>query len=65
MWLSTQPLQQANLSPGWLLKVDRATGRLAGWAEAGGIHGMDVMTTGELLLGPGPGFVPQWYRRVR
>lgn len=65
MWLSTQPLQQANLSPGWLLKVETKTGKVAGWAAAGGIHGMDVMTSGELLLGPGPGFVPQLYRRVR
>ncbi|MCC6989589.1 MAG: hypothetical protein IT181_11360 [Acidobacteria bacterium] len=65
MWLSTQPLQQANLSPGWLLKVEIATGRLAGAVPAGGIHGMDVMANGELLLGPGPGFVPQWYRQVR
>ena len=65
MWLSTQPLQQANLSPGWLLKIERATGSIAGWVPAGGIHGMDVTAPGELLLGPGPGFVPQWYRRVR
>jgi len=65
MWLSTQPLQQANLSPGWLLKIEIATGRLAGAVAAGGIHGMDVMANGELLLGPGPGFVPQWYRHVR
>lgn len=65
MWLSTQPQQQANLSPGWLLKVETATGRLAGAVPAGGIHGMDVMANGELLLGPGPGFVPQWYRQVR
>ena len=65
MWLSTQPLQQANLSPGWLLKVETKTGRLAGAVAAGGIHGMDVMANGELLLGPGPGFVPQWYRQVR
>lgn len=65
MWLSTQPLQQANLSPGWLLKVETKTGKIAGAVTAGGIHGMDVMASGELLLGPGPGFVPQLYRRVR
>ncbi len=65
MWLSTQPLQQPNLSPGWLLKVDTRTGAIAGWVSSAGNHGMDVMTSGELLLGPGPGLVPQWYRRVR
>jgi len=65
MWLSTQPLQQPNLSPGWLLKIEAATGAIAGWVPAAGIHGMEVMANGELLLGPGPGLVPQWYRHVR
>ena len=63
MWLSTQPRQQPNLSPGWLLKVEGKTGRLLGWVPSAGNHGMDVMASGELLLGPGPNLVPQWYRR--
>ena len=49
----------------WLLEVETATGKMAGWVAAGGIHGMDVMASGDLLLGPGPGFVPQRYRRAR
>ncbi len=65
MWLSTQPRQQPNLSPGWLLKVDTRTGEIAGWVNSAGNHGVDVMASGELLLGPGPNLVPQWYRRVR
>jgi streptogramin lyase len=65
MWLSTQPLQQPNLSPGWLLKVDTTTGKIAGWVPSAGNHGMDVTASGELLLGPGPNLVPQWYRRTR
>jgi streptogramin lyase len=65
MWLSTQPLQQPNLSPGWLLKGDVKTGTIAGWVPSAGNHGMDVLASGELLLGPGPNLVPQWYRRVR
>jgi DNA-binding beta-propeller fold protein YncE len=60
--LSTQPRQQPNLSPGWLLKVDLATGTIAGWVPSTGNHGMDVLSNGELLLGPGPNLVPQWYR---
>jgi len=63
MWLATQPRQQPNLSPGWLLKVDTTTGRIAGWLPSAGNHGMDVMASGELLLGPGPNLVPQWYRQ--
>ncbi len=65
MWLSTQPLQQPNLSPGWLMKVDTKSGRIAGWVRSAGNHGMEVMSTGDLLLGPGPNLIPQWYRRVR
>ena len=65
LWLSTQPRQQPNLSPGWLLKVDTASGRLLGSVPSAGNHGMDVMATGELLLGPGPSLVPQRYRLPR
>jgi len=64
MWLATQPVQQPNLSPGWLLKVDAKTGKIAGWVPSTGNHGMDVMTSGELLVGPGPMRVPQRYRRT-
>jgi hypothetical protein len=62
VWLATQPRQQPNLSPGWLLKVDGASGRLLGWAPSAGNHGMDVTRSGTLLLGPGPGLVAQRYR---
>ncbi len=65
MWLSTQPRQQPNLSPGWLLKVATATGAIAGWVPSAGNHGMAVMAGGDLLLGPGPNLVPQWYRAAR
>jgi streptogramin lyase len=64
MWLATQPRQQPNLSPGWLLKVDGASGRLLGWAPSAGNHGMEVTADGTLLLGPGPGLVAQRYRRA-
>jgi hypothetical protein len=64
MWLATQPVQQPNLSPGWLLKVDAKTGTIAGWVPSTGNHGMDVMSNGELQVGPGPSRVPQRYRRV-
>ena len=64
IWLATQPLQQPNLSPGWLLKVEAKTGKLAGWVPSTGNHGMDVTGSGDLLLGPGPDRVPQRFRRT-
>jgi sugar lactone lactonase YvrE len=65
MWLATQPLQQPNLSPGWLLKVETKTGKIAGWIPSSGEHGIDVMTNGDALLVPGPDRVPQRYRHAR
>jgi len=62
VWLATQPVQQPNLSPGWLLKVDGKTGKVAGWVPSTGNHGMDLTSAGELLVGPGPSRVPQRYR---
>jgi 6-bladed beta-propeller protein len=64
VWLATQPVKQPNLSPGWLLKVDAKTGKIAGWVPSTGNHGMDVTTSGELLVGPGPNRVPQRYQRA-
>lgn len=62
IWLSSIP-RGPNGTPGWLLKVDRASGRLLGYLDAAGNHGMDVMAGGDLLHAPGPDLVPQRYRR--
>ena len=64
VWLATQPVKQPNLAPGWLLKVDAKTGKIVGWVPSAGNHGMDVMTSGELLVGPGPSRVPQRFQRA-
>ena len=61
IWLSTIP-RGPNSAPGWLIKVDRATGKLLGYVDSQGNHGMDVLPTGELIQAPGPNQVPQLYR---
>ncbi len=64
MWLATQPRDEPNLSPGWLMKIDRQSGSIAGYVDVTGVHGMDTMPDGELLVGPGPeAKAPQWFRR--
>jgi DNA-binding beta-propeller fold protein YncE len=63
IWLSTQPRDLPNLSPGWLIKVDRKSGNVLGYVDSDGNHGMDVMSTGEVLQGPGPNQTPQIYRK--
>src|SRR5262245_10453381 len=60
MWLSSIP-RGPNGAPGWLIKVDRKTGKLLGYVDAVGNHGMDVTTAGDLLQAPGPDQVPQRY----
>src|SRR5262245_28176373 len=54
IWLSTQPRDLPNLSPGWLIRVDRKTGNVLGYLDSDGNHGMDVMTNGDVLQAPGP-----------
>ena len=64
IWLSTIP-RGPNSAPGWLIKVDRGSGKLVGYVESAGNHGMDVMPNGDLLHAPGPDLVPQRYRVAR
>jgi DNA-binding beta-propeller fold protein YncE len=64
LWLATQPRDQPNLSPGWLMKIDRRTGSVLGYVDVAGVHGMDAMPDGEVMVGPGPDAkAPQWFRK--
>jgi DNA-binding beta-propeller fold protein YncE len=66
IWLATQPRNVPNLSPGWLIKVDTKTGKVLGYVDATGVHGMDVMENGDLIVGPGPESKhPQWFKAPR
>jgi 6-bladed beta-propeller protein len=65
IWLATQPLGLPNFSPGWLLKVDIHNGQLLGYVEATGVHGMEALSNGELMVGPGPNqSAPLWFKHV-
>lgn len=64
MWLSSIP-RGPNGTPGWLIKVDRASGTLLGYVDAMGNHGLAVMPNGDLLQAPGPNQMPQQYRLKR
>jgi hypothetical protein len=61
IWLSSIP-RGPNGAPGWLIKLDRATGNVLGYVESQGNHGMAVMRDGTLLQAPGPDQIPQRYR---
>lgn len=62
IWAASQPRNLPNLSPGWLLKIDRETGKLLGYVDSAGNHGVHATENGELMLGPGPNQTPQLYR---
>ena len=64
LWLSTIP-RGPNSAPGWLIKINRDSGALGGFVESEGNHGVAVMRSGDLLLAPGPGQIPQHYRSSR
>ena len=64
LWLATQPRDEPNLAPGWLIKIDRKNGNVIGYVPVTGVHGMDTLGADELLVGPGPGAIaPQWFRK--
>ncbi|MDP2321519.1 MAG: hypothetical protein Q8O42_19535 [Acidobacteriota bacterium] len=62
MWIATQPLELPNSAPGWLLKLDRATGQLLGYADITDGHAVAALDTGELLVTQGAGV--WWFRPV-
>lgn len=62
VWLSSQHLHEPNMSPGWLIKVDRRTGEVLGYVPATGGHGIHAAANGELLTAPGPEQKPQRFR---
>ena len=62
LWLSTIP-RGPNSAPGWLIRINRDTGALGGFVDSAGNHGMAVMKSGDLLLGPGPDQIPQRYKK--
>jgi sugar lactone lactonase YvrE len=50
LWAGMQPLDQPTGAPGWIVKLDRKTGKLLGHldvAEPRGLHGVELSASGE------------------
>jgi len=64
LWIGTHPRNVANEAEGWLVKVDRATGKVLGYVESPGLHSVDVGANGDVLADPGRGNPNQvvWFR---
>jgi DNA-binding beta-propeller fold protein YncE len=54
LYIGTQPRNQPNGSPGWLMKIDRNSGRILGYVESTGHHSVEVTPSGELFTGTRP-----------
>ena len=63
LYMATQPRNLPNGSPGWLMKIDKTSGRVLGVVESTRNHGMAATAGGELLAGPGANG-PVWFRKT-
>lgn len=55
LWIGTHPRNVINEAPGWLVNVDRSTGKVIGYLESPGLHSVDVPRGGGILADPGRG----------
>jgi DNA-binding beta-propeller fold protein YncE len=61
-WAGIQPKVVPNGSAGWLIKMDRTTGKILGFVDStGGHHLIEATPNGELITGVAPNKV-QWFR---
>ncbi len=67
LWLGTHARNVVNEAPGWLVNVDRKTGKVLGYVESPGLHSVDAVRKGEVLSDPGRGNLNRvlWHRAVR
>ena len=63
LWIGTQPRDQPNGAPGWLIKIDRRTGAVLGYVESTGHHSVEATGDDELLTGTRPDKV-LWFRHA-
>ena len=55
-----------NEAPGWLVNVDRKSGKVIGYVESPGVHSLDAVWNGDVLSDPGRGNLNRvlWHRRA-
>lgn len=51
LWIGTQPRNLPNGAEGWILKVDRKTGKVLGQVASPGFHSVEVNASGEAFTG--------------
>lgn len=61
LWIGCQPRNEPNGAPGWIMKLDPATGAILGQIDSPGHHSIDVSKKGEVLTGVRPDQL-LWFR---
>jgi hypothetical protein len=62
LWIGTQLRNEPTSADGWLMKIDRKSGKILGYVESShGHHVVNVGAKGELLSGARPDIV-LWFR---
>jgi len=54
LWIGSQPRNEPNGAPGWIMKLDPTTGKVLGRIDSPGHHSIDVSAIGEILTGVRP-----------
>ncbi len=64
LWIGTHPRNVVNEAPGWLVNVDRASGKVIGYVDSPGLHSVDAPRAGGILSDPGRGNLNRvlWFR---
>ncbi|MEO7651935.1 MAG: peptidyl-alpha-hydroxyglycine alpha-amidating lyase family protein [Bryobacteraceae bacterium] len=61
LYIGTQPRNEPNGAKGWLMKVDRKSGKILGYVESAGHHSVEILANGNLMTGSRPDRV-LWFR---
>jgi hypothetical protein len=64
LWATMQRLDQPTGSPGWIVKLDRNSGKILGHltvAETSGLHSIELSSSGEPIITLGNQLL--WFRR--
>jgi sugar lactone lactonase YvrE len=63
LWIGTQQRNEPNGAPGWLMEIDKHSGKVVGLVDsAGGQHTVNLATDGGLLAGARPNTI-LWFRK--
>jgi streptogramin lyase len=67
LWIGTHPRDVINEAPGWIVKIDRKTGKVLGYLDSPGLHSVCTTVSGDVVSDPGRGNSNklQWFRHSK